>query len=63
MRNNSIKLLEFGEFEEFGPVVQKEMPLKEFLILSSDSSFFQRRKTICAIMVEGIKRNISVNLF
>ena len=39
------------------------MVLKIFLILSSSSPFVQRSETICAILVEGIMRNISVKLF
>ena len=37
--------------------------LKIFLIWSSCSRFSQRSRTICAILVEGIMRNNSVNLF
>ena len=38
--------------------------LKIFLIWSSGGPFVQRRKTICAIWVEGqVKRNNSVKLF
>ena len=37
--------------------------LKVFLIWSSDSPFVQRSLTICAIFVEGIQWNNSVNLF
>ena len=37
--------------------------LKVFLIWSSSSPFIQRSLTICAILVEGIKRNNSVKLF
>ena len=37
--------------------------LKLFLIWSSGSPFVQRSITICAILVEGIKRNNSVKLF
>ena len=37
--------------------------LKVFLIWSSGGSFVQQSKTIHAILVEGIKRNNSVNLF
>ena len=37
--------------------------LKIFLIWSSGGPFVQRSGTICAILVEGIKRNNSVKLF
>ena len=37
--------------------------LKVFLIWSSGGPFVQRRVTICAILVEGIKSNDSVKLF
>ena len=37
--------------------------IKIFLIWSSCSPFSQRSRTICAILVEGIMRNNSVNLF
>ena len=37
--------------------------LKVFLIWSSGSPFVQQSITICAILVEGIKRNNSVKLF
>ena len=37
--------------------------LKIFLIWSSGGPFVQWRGTICAILVEGIKRNNSVKLF
>ena len=37
--------------------------LKVFLIWSSGSLFVQQNVTICAILVDGIKRNISVKLF
>ena len=37
--------------------------LKTFLIYSSGGSFFQKSRTICAILVEGIMRNNSVKLF
>ena len=34
-----------------------------FLIWSSGRPFVQRSETICAILVEGIKRNNYVNFF
>ena len=37
--------------------------LKIFLILSSGGPFIQQSRTVCAILVEGIMRNNSVNLF
>ena len=37
--------------------------LKIFLIWSSGGPLVQRSRTICAILVEGIIRNNSVNLF
>ena len=37
--------------------------LKVFLIWSSGSPFVQRRVTICAILIEGIKRNNFVKIF
>ena len=41
----------------------KRCRLKIFLIWSSGSPFVQRRGTICAILLEGIMRNNSVNYF
>ena len=37
--------------------------LKIFLIWSSGGLFVQQSRTICVILVEGIKRNNSVKLF
>ena len=37
--------------------------LKVFLIWSSGSPFVQRNLTLCASLVEGIKRNTPVKLF
>ena len=37
--------------------------LKVFLIWSSDSPFIHWSVTICAILVDGIKKNTSVKLF
>ena len=48
---------------EFGSVVQEEMPLTIFLIWSSGCLFVQPSRTICAIFVDGIKRNNPVKLF
>ena len=44
-------------------MVQGKRVLKIFLIWSSGGPFVQRSRTICAIFVEGIMRNNSVNLF
>ena len=55
MRNISIKLFEFG------PVVQ--MSFKDISYLEVWQPLFQQGKTICAILAEGIKTNISVKLF
>ena len=52
MRNNYAKLFRI-----------RRCLLKIFLIWSSDVPFVQLRETICAILVEGIKRNNSVKLF
>ena len=43
--------------------IKRRCRLKTFLILSSGGPFVMRSKTICAILVEGIKRNNSVKLF
>ena len=47
---------------EFGPVVQ-EMSFKRFLIYSSGRPCVQQSRTIYAILVEGIMRDIHVKLF
>ena len=47
---------------KLGPEVQ-EMSFKNIFIWSSAGPFVQQSRTICAIMVEGIKKNNSVNLF
>ena len=47
---------------EFGPVVQEEM-FKDISNLELWQPLFQRSKTICAILVEGIMRNNSMKLF
>ena len=41
----------------------KRCRLKIFLIWSPGGPFVQRSGTICAILVEGIRRNNSVKLF
>ena len=43
--------------------IRRRCHLKIFLIYSSGSHFVQRSGTICAILVEGIMRKISVKLF
>ena len=42
---------------------QRRCLLKIFLIWGSGGPFVQRSRTICASLVEGIKRNNSVKLF
>ena len=42
---------------------RRKCRLKDFLIWISGSPFVQQSVTICAILVEGIMRNISVKLF
>ena len=42
---------------------RRRCSLKIFLIWSSGSRFVQSSRTICAILVEGIMRNNSMNLF
>ena len=39
---------------------RRKCRLKVFLIWSSGSSFVQRSVTICAILVEGMKRNYNL---
>ena len=60
MRNISFNYLEFGQ------VVQEKMLFKDILnyVLSRAlTALFRQSKTICAILVEGIMRNISIKLF
>ena len=45
---------------DFGPVVQEEMSFKIFLISSSGGSCVHWSRTIYAILVEGIIRNLHV---
>ena len=47
---------------KFGPVV-REMSFKVISYLESGSPFVQWTEIFCAILVEGIKRNNSVNYF
>ena len=56
MRNNSEIILNFDQWF-------RRCLLKIFLIWSSCGPFVQKGGTICAILVEGIKRYNSVNLF
>ena len=42
---------------------RRKCPLKAFLIWSSGSPFVQQSVTICAVLVEGIKRNNFLKLF
>ena len=51
------------ELFEFGPVVQEEVPFNDISYLELWPPFVQRSRTICAILVEGIKGNNSVKLF
>ena len=51
MKNNSVKLFEFGS------AGQEEMSFKRFLIWSSGSPPVQWSRTICAILKEGIMTN------
>ena len=48
---------------KFDPWFRRKCRLKVFLIWSSGSPFVQWGVTVCANLVEGIKRNNSVNLF
>ena len=57
MRNKSVI------FFDFGSVVQEEMPIKIFLIWSSDSPPAWRSRTFYAISKEGIMGNIHVKLY
>ena len=43
--------------------LKRRFGLKLFLIWSSGGPFIQRSETICAMLVEGTMRNISVKLF
>ena len=46
----------------FGPVVEKEIFFKDIPIFSFGDHFVQKSRTVCAILVEGNMRNISVKL-
>ena len=56
MRTISVKLFDFG------PVVQ-EISFEDISYLELCQPLFLWSKTICAILVEGMVRNISVKLF
>ena len=47
---------------DIGPVIQ-EISFADISYLELCQPFFWQSKTICAILVEGIMRNISVKLF
>ena len=47
----------------FGSVVKEEMSFNGISIFSFGGHFFQRNRTFCVILVEGIMRHISVKLF
>ena len=57
MRNNFVKLFEFGS------VVQEEILFKRFLIWSSGGPPVRWSGTICAILKEGFMGNIHVKLY
>ena len=55
---------QFCKIFEFGPVVQEEMPFEDISYLELWRPFRSaKRKHVCNILVEGIKRNNSVKLF
>ena len=58
MRNNSMKF-----FLNLDQWFRRRCILNIFLICSSGGLSVQRSGTICAILVEGIKRDNSVKLF
>ena len=47
---------------KFGPVVQ-EISFEDISYLKLCQPLFRQSKTTCAILVEGIMKNISVKLF
>ena len=51
------------KFMKFRPVYQEEMMSKDISYLVLWWPFFQRSRNICAMLVEDIMRNNSVNLF
>ena len=50
-------------FFKFGPVVQEEMSIKYISYLELCQPLFLQSKITCAILVEGIMSNNSVELF
>ena len=48
---------------EFGQVVQEMLFKKDNSYLELWWSFFQCRQTICAILVEGIRRNFFCEIY
>ena len=50
-------------FFEFGQLNKEERLFKDVSIFSSGSHFARQSRTICAILLEGIIRNISVKSF
>ena len=58
MGNIHVKLREI-----WTQLFRRRCRLKTFLIWSSGCPFIMQRGTICAILVEDIKRNNSVKLF
>ena len=47
-----------GPVASFGPVIKGEMSFIDISLFSSGDHFVQRTRAICAILVEGIMRNI-----
>ena len=45
-------------YSEFGPKVQELISFKEFSIFSSDEHFVRQSKTVWAILVRGISKEI-----
>ena len=41
----------------------EEMLFKDISIFSSGGQFVQQSNTVCAVLAEGIMRNVSVKLF
>ena len=46
-----------------GSVIKQEMPFKDISIFSFGGHFVHVSKPICAILVDSIMRNITVDLF
>ena len=55
-----MSLKEISYLELWQPVCSLEMYFKDIFISSSGGTFVQGSKTICAILIECIKRNNSV---